>query len=133
MSVRDRLSAALEAVAWVEMAWLYGSRAQGRAHPGSDYDLAVITSGATRFEDLQALREDLEDCVQGEVGLAHLNHADTLLCREAISGQLLLRRNPSAHADYVSRICRLAEDDQLHLRQGLKWWKQASLQKPAQR
>ena len=125
MSVLERLSRVLEGAAWVELGWLYGSRAHGRARPGSDYDVAVITSGAVGFAELQALREELEDCVEGEVGLAHLNQADTLLCREAISGQLLLRRDVGAHAEYVSRICRLAEDDQLHLRQGLKWWKEA--------
>lgn len=126
MSVNERLRRTLEGIAWVEMAWLYGSLAQGWAQAGSDYDAAVVTSGAPRFEEFQALREELEDCVQGEVGLAHLNPADTLLCREATSGQLLLRRDHSAHAIYVSRICRLAEDDQLHLRQGLKWWRETS-------
>lgn len=46
-------------------------------------------------------------------------------CREALSGQLLLRRDPAAHAQFVSRICRLAEVDQWRLRQGLIWWREA--------
>lgn len=50
--VLDRLVAALHA----EEVWLFGSRAEGRARPGSDYDLlAVLPDGASQG-DLDPVR-----------------------------------------------------------------------------
>lgn len=37
----ERLSAAIARFDWVKRVWLYGSRAEGRAHPLSDFDLAI--------------------------------------------------------------------------------------------
>lgn len=121
----ERIRAVLEPLQWVNSAWLYGSRAKGQARPDSDWDIAVLLANPAAPALVQRLHEDLEDALRGEVGLAVLNGADSLLCREAIDGQLLLTRNPGAQAQFVSRICRIAEDDQIRLRRALGWWKAA--------
>lgn len=120
----------LEPLVWVESAWLYGSRSRGQARPDSDWDLAVLVCGQPSLDLLQKLQEDLEEAVAGQVSLAILNRADTLLSREAISGQLLLRRDAEKHAQFVSRVCRLAEDDQIRLRRALGWWREAHARQP---
>jgi predicted nucleotidyltransferase len=38
-----------------EEVWLFGSRAEGRARPDSDYDLLVVVSDATPEEDLDVV------------------------------------------------------------------------------
>jgi predicted nucleotidyltransferase len=124
LSADRRLEAVLESFSWIDSAWLYGSRAQGRARPDSDWDIAVLTSGSPPAEALQQLCEAAGEAVQGEVSVALLNRADPLLCREAIDGQVLLRRHPESHAVFVSRISRIAEDDRLRLERGLKWWRE---------
>ncbi len=40
--------------------YLFGSRAQGRATPRSDYDLAVLGEGAFPLAQIERLRGDLE-------------------------------------------------------------------------
>ena len=109
---------------WVEAAWLYGSRATGRARPDSDWDVALLVTGEPEWDSLQELRGDLEDQLNGEVSLAVLNRADNLLCREAVFGQSLFCRDPEARARFVSRVCRMAEDDDLRLRRSLAWWRE---------
>ena len=125
MSAVERIQAILEPLDWVDSAWLYGSRGKGQARPDSDWDIAILLAAPTDPALVQKLHDDLEDALQGEVGLAVLNGADTLLCREAIDGHLLLRRDPGAQAQFVSRICRIAEDDQIRLRRALGWWRAA--------
>ena len=106
MSAADQIRAVLEPLAWVESAWLYGSRSKGQARNDSDWDIAVLLAAPTAPELVQKLQEDLEDALEGEVSLAVLNRADSLLCREAIDGQVLLARDPGVQAQFVSRICR---------------------------
>ncbi|MBX3168416.1 MAG: nucleotidyltransferase domain-containing protein [Candidatus Eremiobacteraeota bacterium] len=124
LSAVERLKSVLEPLAWVDSAWLYGSRARGQARPDSDWDIGILLSDSPPPQALEALHEAAEDAVAGEVSVAVLNQADTLLCREVIDGQILLRRRPETHAHFVSRVCRLAEDDQIRLRRGLRWWRE---------
>jgi predicted nucleotidyltransferase len=42
-------------------AYLFGSRAGGRARPGSDWDVGILGPAPLRGAVLQAIREDLED------------------------------------------------------------------------
>jgi predicted nucleotidyltransferase len=116
---------ALQTRPWVVAAWLYGSRAVGRARPDSDWDVALLVTGEPGWDSLQELREELEDGFGGEVSLAILNRAENQLCREAIFGQSLYCRDAEERACFVSRVCRLAQDDDLRLRQSLAWWKAA--------
>ncbi|MBN9418720.1 MAG: nucleotidyltransferase domain-containing protein [Candidatus Eremiobacteraeota bacterium] len=124
MSAAERLQGVFGRFPWVESAWLYGSRARGQARPDSDWDVGVLLSGAPPASALEELQEAVEDAVHGEVSLAVLNRADSLLCREVLDGQLLLRRNPEVHAVFVSKVCRLAEDEHLRLQRGLRWWRE---------
>lgn len=51
------VQAALQGVDEIEYAWLFGSRATGRARANSDVDLAVGLSGGVRLEPLSDLYE----------------------------------------------------------------------------
>lgn len=84
----------------------------------------MVVSGQPTAELVAKLQGDLEEAGAGQFSVAVLNRADTLPCREAISGQLLLRRNPESHAHFVSRVCRMTEVDQLRLSRALGWWKE---------
>lgn len=125
MSPVDRLCSRLKATPWVGMAWLFGSRARGHSRADSDWDVALWVSCLPTREQQWALAEQLEAELAAPVDLVCLNRAESPLALEALGGQLLFYRDADKFSAFVSRVCRLAEDDALHQRQGLRWWREA--------
>lgn len=77
------------------MAFLFGSRAHGSAHPGSDTDLAFWFedgSALERLDRLAALEPELRRLAGGPVDLVSLQDAGPALAYEAvIRGRVLYR------------------------------------------
>ncbi len=97
----------------VVFAHLFGSRGQGTARPGSDWDLAVYLSEELttyeRFKLRCQLAAELEDL--GEVDVVVLNDAPPFLGHRALMGQRLLVRDPSALVRYSVRTLARSEDE----------------------
>jgi len=95
-------------------AYLFGSQASGRVHPGSDVDIAMLLDDALlppqkgwggpllgRRLDLIAAVERYADC---EVDVIILNNAPPLLCFEVLrKGRLLWDGNRGARVEFEVR------------------------------
>ena len=109
MDPRAQLLRAVAGRTEIVFALLFGSRADGRARPDSDWDLAVYVDDtldrAARFQLRRELAADLEPAIAVDVVV--LNDAPPLLGHRALQGQLILDRD---HARYVRYFVRtLAE------------------------
>ncbi len=89
----------------VELAVLFGSRASGRVHTGSDVDVGVIPlDAALSLHDELKLASTLSAATGAEVDLVRLDVDDALLGREvARTGFALYERTPGAFASYRAR------------------------------
>ncbi|MBI3958809.1 MAG: nucleotidyltransferase domain-containing protein [Chloroflexi bacterium] len=102
-------------------AYLFGSRATGRVHPGSDVDIAVLldedalpqTTGwggplLSRRLDLIAAAEQFADC---EVDVITLNDASPLLSFEVLrKGRLLYEGNRLQRIEFEVRAGKIYND-----------------------
>lgn len=109
----SELRARLEAFVEIRFALLFGSRASGREHPGSDLDLAVYLDETLVPEDqfdLQlGLTNDLSDLGRPDVVI--LNQAPPLLGHRALQGKLVLNRDRSAYVRYFVRTLAAYQDE----------------------
>jgi len=84
----------------VQIAYLFGSQAQGRAGERSDVDVAVRVSGAPSLEERDALRTAWEEALsellgRNDVDVVVLNGADLFLRYQVVKqGQVLFEREP---------------------------------------
>ncbi len=113
---------ALAATPGLAGAWLFGSRAQGRARAGSDVDVAVLFDGPPPLEVVAELRARLQEALGMEdVDLVVLDEeTPSTLAFDAVSGVPLLVRDPARVAAYVSEVARQHEDDLALVRAGLR-------------
>ena len=87
-------------------AYIFGSVAKGRTHPGSDVDIAVLVSGEVMRSDVFRYRLKLmADLKSGlgrdDVDLILLNQAPPLLAHRILrDGKLILERSPSARVRF---------------------------------
>jgi len=85
----------------VQIAYLFGSQAQGRAGERSDVDGAVRVSGYPSPEERDALRTEWEEALsewlgRNDVDVVVLNGADLFLRFQVIKqGQVLFAREPA--------------------------------------
>ena len=100
----------------VVAAYLFGSVAQGRAHPGSDVDLALLLS-ANLEPDLRAdrylyLMGEIQHLLRGhKVDVVLLNTASPLLQYEVLRhGQRLYEADRQARVDFEVRAGQRYED-----------------------
>lgn len=112
----------------LQVVFLFGSRAKGRARPDSDVDLAVRTA-SPRWRDwrwqLRCIRE-LAEAVEGaEVDVAFLNEASPDLLWEACQGILLYEDQPLRGASLRSYALRLYEDHEKLRRAALRSLRQS--------
>lgn len=99
----ERLRASLASGPPLQLAVLFGSRASGRARPGSDCDVGVLprASGALRLHDELELAAKLSEAVGTEVDLVRLDRDDPVLGREvAMNGVCLFEAERGAFAAY---------------------------------
>jgi hypothetical protein len=114
----SRLAGALASVPEVELGWLFGSQATGRARGESDIDVGVeITAdaAANKRETLARLFDRL-----GRVAPSHrldivlLNDAPSLLRHRILAGgRLLFARRPEARVRFATRAIRDYQDMQV--------------------
>lgn len=102
-------------------AYLFGSRATGRVHPGSDVDIAVLLDedallSTTRWGgpllsrrlDLITAAERFANC---ELDVVTLNNASPLLCFEVLrKGRLLYEGNRGARVEFEVRAGKVYND-----------------------
>ncbi len=109
----EELRSRLEAFAAIRFALLFGSRASGREHPGSDLDLAVYLdealAPAERFELRLELTNALSDLGRPDVVI--LNQAPPLLGHRALQGRLVLDRDRKAYIRYFVRTLATYHDE----------------------
>ena len=101
-ALRARLCAALAAGLPLRLALLFGSRATGRAHPGSDFDVGILpASPDLTLHDELVLAAELSAAVSAEVDVVRLDHASPLLEAEAArDGVCLLEAAPGLFRAY---------------------------------
>ena len=87
----EHIAAAVAGAPGLEVLFLFGSRARGEAHPGSDWDFGYLGSGAL---DVDGLLSTLIATVKSDrVDLADLRRASGLLrYRVARDGQVVFER-----------------------------------------
>ena len=68
---------------------LFGSQANGRTHPGSDVDVAILPAQRLSWEERNELWAGLCELFQTQVDLSMLDHAQPLLMYHVADGQLL--------------------------------------------
>ena len=103
----------------VEFAYLFGSRAVGREHPDSDYDLAVRWpepfDAIDGFNVAVRMEGELAHLCDGEVDLVFLNMASPLLTFEVIRhGKILYSHDEERRIRWEMRA-RAAYEDYLHI------------------
>jgi len=114
----SRLAAALASVPEVELAYLFGSHARGRARAESDIDLAIRVSPAAARGSratLALLFDRLGRVAPSDrLDLVLLNDAPSLLRHRVLStGRLLVERTPGARVRFATRTIREYQDMQL--------------------
>jgi uncharacterized protein len=103
----------------VRLAYLFGSRAQGRWRPDSDIDVAVLVDAETAAADRGAVVRRLaarlgHDVSSALLDLVILNDAPALLRHRVVrDGVLLLQRSPVDRVRFVTRMLRDYQDGQI--------------------
>ena len=82
----------------IDVLWLYGSRARGDAHRGSDYDLAAALAGPLSGDDRCRIVEDFEyaasRALDEPVSCVDINRAPVALATAVINeGRVLFCRS----------------------------------------
>lgn len=95
-------------------AYLFGSLAQGHAHPGSDIDVAVLLTPMdpeTAFYRRLRLMEQLRPYADREVDVIVLNLAPPLLQHQVLKyGRLLYERDKLTRVDFEVRAGKVYAD-----------------------
>ena len=98
----------------VVAAYLFGSHAAGKAHPGSDVDTAVLLSeedSFARFERRLRLIDEVSDLCGREADVIVLNDAPPLLQHQVLKhGQLLFERDRTARVAFEVRAGKIYAD-----------------------
>jgi predicted nucleotidyltransferase len=113
------LSRALAGMGDVRLAFLFGSRARGRARADSDFDVAVLldeaAARADRGETIRRLAGRLGSVVSSALlDLVVLNDAPALLRQRVLrDGVLLHQRSPEERVRFAIRTLREYQDGQI--------------------
>lgn len=117
----EAISEVLQQEPTVVAAWLFGSRASGRAGPESDTDIGVLCVEPLGWDDLLELAVRLEAAAGGRIDLVDVASADSILAFEAVSGRRLFVRDTGRTAAAVSLIAREYESAMEYIKRGLKY------------
>jgi uncharacterized protein len=115
----ERLVQALRECDWVRLAFLFGSRAQGRAREDSDYDLGILVDEQQAKEDRGRTIRKLAARLGREVAsqlldLVILNDAPALLRHRVLrNGVLLMQRSPEERVRFALETIREYQDGQV--------------------
>lgn len=116
MSPEERITAELVAEPAVRFALLYGSRAEGRPRPNSDWDVAVYLDPMLDSRGRLQVRLRLSAALAPELDLdcAVLNDAPALLAHRALRGRVLMKRDASAYVRFFVRTLAAAQDERYY-------------------
>jgi predicted nucleotidyltransferase len=99
-----KLRDALSQIHGLRIGVLFGSHATGRSHPGSDYDIAILTEHEPSLRDELALATSLSEITGTQVDVVRLDKDEPLLQREiALSGVCLFEAEPGLWAAHRAR------------------------------
>jgi len=108
------LTAYLAAQSDVVAAYLFGSRATGRAREGSDVDVAVLLDeedSVARFERRLRLMSEVSDVCGREADVIVLNDAPPILQHQGLKhGRLLYERDRRARIEFEVRAGKIYAD-----------------------
>jgi len=84
----------------LKLAILFGSQATGKAHQGSDVDIAVLGEKKLSFEDIISLNNELAEVFQTrEIDVKSLHNSDPLFRYQVMrDGKLLFGKNYNYHS-----------------------------------
>ena len=103
----DGLVAFLDEQPDVVAVYLFGSHAEGRAHPDSDVDLAVqlrASDDAEVFDRRLRLMDEFDAFVEGDVDVVVVNTAPPLLQHQVLKrGRLIYERDRAARVEFAVR------------------------------
>ena len=103
--LRDRLRAALEPLAGLRLALVYGSLAADRLTPESDLDVAVAADRPLSWEDRSTVAGQASLATGREVDLLDLRQAHGLILREALArGRLLFCHDRGLYSYLIQRM-----------------------------
>ena len=89
----------------IQLAFVFGSAANGTLRPDSDVDVAVLAGGQLSTESRLALMAELSLALKREVDLVDLHNAWGLILRQVLTtGTLALKRPGTAHAALLKRM-----------------------------
>lgn len=95
----------------VEAVYLFGSRASGRTHPGSDIDLAIVPADGAPEQQRLSILADLTRAGFDDVDLVFLDGEDLVLAYEAVRpNQVVYRTEAFDRGAYYSRVVRMYLD-----------------------
>ncbi len=118
----------------IEAVYLFGSAAEGRAHAGSDLDLAVVTTDAALREKKLDLLTELAKAGVCDVDLVFLDGRDLVLAYEAVRpNRLIYARDGFARGAFYSKIVRMYLDFEPYLRRQREAYRRRVLGAPAWR
>lgn len=107
----ERAGAVLRANPLVLSAWLFGSTQTGRARPGSDIDIGILTRRSLHWTEFADLQQELVGALGTDgVDLTVLNEAGPILRFEAVRGQILVCKDRERNAAFVSLAAREYEE-----------------------
>lgn len=114
-----RVGRALEGLACVRVAYLFGSRARGTAHEGSDLDVAIAFDPTLDERATFDAKRDVLDALAVHLGalgeradIVDLRHDGSSVAFRAIrDGVLALTRTERERVELVARIMRAYDDD----------------------
>ncbi|WP_258360067.1 type VII toxin-antitoxin system MntA family adenylyltransferase antitoxin [Moorella sulfitireducens] len=104
----------------IRLAFLFGSRARGRAGAASDVDIGVFLEPGYTRQDIYQMWNELEDMLGTKVDLLDLNEATPSMAWAALKGKRLYIGDQSFYIQYLLDISREAEDFQQYV---LDWWR----------
>jgi uncharacterized protein len=115
----ERMREAAEGVPEIDIAYLFGSRAKGRARPDSDVDVAIHFAHGVGAEQRERARERFLDALAERLGaladrvdLVDLDAASSTLAFHVIrDGRRVFVRDPAARVRLEVRIARRYDDD----------------------
>ncbi|MGH2633260.1 MAG: type VII toxin-antitoxin system MntA family adenylyltransferase antitoxin [Tepidiformaceae bacterium] len=97
LALRDLFSTVDEVV----LAYLFGSRAEGREHPASDWDIALVTESPLTYERRFELEHAARQLVDGEVQLVPMQSAPIeMRFRVVATGRLLFQRSVEERVEW---------------------------------
>lgn len=98
------LTSALDQRFGVDVLWLFGSHATGRATAASDIDIAVLFRTRPSTAERLELESELADTLGKPVDLIDLDGVSAALAMQVLKhGQLLIDRNPRRRIAFTAR------------------------------